>query len=44
MDHAINAGEGCAATLVAMGIEFLLGENITASLKLRGKGQPSPSI
>jgi hypothetical protein len=32
MNHAIDAREGCATTLVAVGIELLLGENITAVL------------
>lgn len=32
VDHTINAGEGCAATLVAMRIELLLGQNIAARL------------
>jgi hypothetical protein len=30
--HAINAGEICATALVAVWIEFLLGENISTSL------------
>jgi hypothetical protein len=37
MNHAIDAGEGCAATLVAMGIELLFGENITTSLGFNEK-------
>jgi hypothetical protein len=32
MDHAIDASERRASALVPMGIEFFLGENITASL------------
>lgn len=32
VDHTIDAGERCAATLVAMGIELLLGKDITARL------------
>ena len=30
--HAINTGKGSAMTLAAMGVELLLGENVTASL------------
>jgi hypothetical protein len=30
--HAVNAGEGSAATLVAMRVELLLSEDITACL------------
>lgn len=32
MDHAVDASKGCAATLVTVGIEFLLGEDITTVL------------
>jgi hypothetical protein len=32
MDHAINTGKRRAATLVAVGIELLLGEDITTVL------------
>lgn len=32
MHHAINAGERCSSTLVAMRIEFFLGQNIAAGL------------
>lgn len=32
MGHAIEARKGSAATLVAMGVEFLLGEDIAAGL------------
>lgn len=31
--HAIQAGVGCGATLAAMGVELLLGENVAATLK-----------
>lgn len=30
--HTIDAGEGCAIALVTMRIQFLLGEDITATL------------
>lgn len=32
MGHAIDAGEGGTATAIAMGIEFLLGEDIATIL------------
>lgn len=32
MNHAVDASKRCAATLVTVGIEFLLGEDITACL------------
>lgn len=32
MNHAIDTRERCATTLVTVGIELLLGENITAVL------------
>jgi hypothetical protein len=34
MEHTIDAGEACAAALVAMGIKLLLGENVTACLEV----------
>ena len=34
MYHAIETAEGCATTLIAMGIEFLFGEDVSASLCL----------
>lgn len=33
MDHAIQAGEGSAATLVAVPVEFFLREDVAAGLK-----------
>lgn len=33
MGHAINAGEGGTTTAIAMGIEFLLGEDIATVLQ-----------
>lgn len=39
--HAVDAGEGGAATLVAMGIKLLLGEDITASLEIKKKQRVS---
>jgi hypothetical protein len=30
--HTINAGEGSAATTIAVRVEFLLGENVAAVL------------
>lgn len=33
MSHAVDTGEGGASTLVTMGVEFLLGENIAAALE-----------
>ena len=32
VDHAINAGESSAAATISMWVEFLLGQNVTASL------------
>lgn len=34
VDHTIDAGERCASTLVAMGIKFLLGKDITTRLEI----------
>jgi hypothetical protein len=33
VNHAVDAGKGCAATLVSMGIELLLCEDIAAILQ-----------
>lgn len=41
--HAVDAGEGGAATLVAMGIKLLLGEDITASLEIEKRQRVSMS-
>lgn len=32
MNHTIEAGKGCAATLVTMTVEFLLREDVSAAL------------
>lgn len=32
VDHAINAGESSAAATISMWVEFLLGQDVTASL------------
>lgn len=32
-DLAVQAGEGCAAAVIAVGIEFLLREDIAAALR-----------
>lgn len=37
--HAVQAGEGGAIALVAMGIEFLLGEDIPTALHAAVGGQ-----
>ena len=34
--HAVEAGEGSAMALVAVGVEFLLGEDVSAGLDGRG--------
>ena len=35
--HAVNAGKGRAVTLVAMGIELLLGKDVTTVLERRAR-------
>lgn len=30
--HAVDAGKDCGTTLVAVGVEFLLGQNVAACL------------
>jgi hypothetical protein len=32
MDHAVEAGEGGAITLIAVAVEFLLGEDVSTVL------------
>lgn len=39
VDHTIDASEGGAVTSTAMGIEFFLGEHITASLQIARRSQ-----
>ena len=41
--HAVQAGVGGAITLIAVGIEFLLGENISAALHAAVGGQQQSS-
>lgn len=38
MHHAIEAGERCAVTLVAVSVEFLLRQDVAASLDKGQKG------
>lgn len=33
MYHAVETSKGCAATLIAMRVEFLLGEDVSAALE-----------
>lgn len=42
--HAVNAGEGCAATLVSMRVELLLGEDVTTGLALKSVSQRLDSM
>ena len=37
VNHAVEAGEGCAVALVAMAVELLLGEDISTVLEGRGQ-------